>query len=101
MTTVINWWNEVWSTTAPTPISFLLLSSLLTPFALTYLLVVPVLFYDSRLNHTGLIALIEGTMALQWAASSISTAIFITERMCFGKVCNLAQAATVLGVFEW
>jgi UDP-3-O-[3-hydroxymyristoyl] glucosamine N-acyltransferase len=44
---------------------------------------------------------VEGSMALLWAASSIAAAVFVTERMCIGRVCALAQGAVVLGVFEW
>ena len=40
-------------------------------------------------------------MSLLWAAGSIAAAVFVTERMCIGRVCALAQGAVVLGVFEW
>ena len=40
-------------------------------------------------------------MALLWAASSMTSAVEVTERMCFGSVCGMAQAVVVLGVFEW
>lgn len=98
---VINWWNETWTTQAPAPISLLLFTSLLTPLVLMYLLIVPVHFVKSRLNHAGLIIFTEGAMMLLWAAGSIANAEFIRERVCFGTVCDLAIAATVLGIFQW
>lgn len=99
--TVINWWNETWSATSPTPLSLLLFSSLLTPPALTYLLLIPAYCSNSRWNSPGLVACVEGSMGLLWAASSITTAMYVTERVCFGRVCAVAQGAVVLGVFEW
>ncbi|KAM0723639.1 hypothetical protein Q7P37_000627 [Cladosporium fusiforme] len=98
---VINWWNENWSSDAPVSISSMLFCSLITPFALTYLLVVPVWCDDSKLNHPAVTAGIEGTMALIWALSSISTAVMTSERVCFGTVCSIAKAAIALGILEW
>lgn len=91
----------MWTAQAPGPLSLLLCTSLLTPFALTYLLVVPYHFSKSRLNYGGLIVFIEGMMMLQWAAGAIANAEFLRVRVCFGTVCDLAIAATVLGIFEW
>lgn len=101
MNIVINWWNENWSSAAPISISSLLFCSLITPFALTYLLIAPVWFADSKLNHTAVITGIEGTMSLVWALSSISTAVMTGERVCFGTVCMIAKAAIALGILEW
>lgn len=98
---VINWWNEYWSAAPPIPLGFLLFSSLITPFALTYLLIIPVYFTETAFYSPALIACIEGLMALAWSASSISTAVFISDKVCFGQVCDFIRAAVVLGVFQW
>lgn len=98
---VINWWNENWSSNAPVSISALLFCSLITPFSLAYLLLVPVWFGDSKLNHSALITAIEGTMALVWALSSISTAVMTGQRVCFGTVCGIAKAAIAMGILQW
>ncbi|KAM0690124.1 hypothetical protein Q7P36_008891 [Cladosporium allicinum] len=83
------------------PLNFLLLSSLITPFALTYILAIPARYPSSKWNSTKLFASVEGSMALLWAASSMTSAVEVTDRMCFGSVCGMAQAVVVLGVFEW
>jgi hypothetical protein len=87
--------------TSPNPLSFLILSSLLTPIALIYLLFIPARYPKSKWNRTRTMACVEGSMALLWAASSITTAVYVTERMCVGRVCAMAQGAVVLGIFEW
>jgi hypothetical protein len=68
---------------------------------LTYLLFFPTHHPNSKWNSAGMVACVEGAMALLWAASSVTTAVYVTERICFGKVCAMAQGAVVLGVFEW
>lgn len=99
--TVINWWNEYWSAAPPLSLGLLLFSSLITPLALAYLLTIPVYFTETAFYSPALIACMEGLMALTWAGSSISTAVFISNRECFGQVCDFARAAVVLGVFQW
>ena len=99
--TVINWWNEYWSSAAPLSLGLLLFSSLITPLALIYLLIIPVYFTETAFYSPALIACVEGLMAFAWAGTSISTAKFISDRECFGQVCNMARAAIVLGMFQW
>jgi len=84
-----------------TPLVFLLLSSLLTPLALVYLLVIPARYPKSRWSSARSAACVEGAMAFLWAASSVASAVNVTEEMCIGGVCTMAQGVVVLGVFQW
>lgn len=101
MDIVVEWWHEFHNTPAPIPFSFLLLSSLITPFVAAYVAIVPAYLGHTRLNRAGLMTCIEVFMAVLWGASSISSAVYISQRVCFGQVCNLAEAAVVIGFFQW
>lgn len=98
---VVQWWHDLYSAPAPMPLSFLLLSSLVTPFAAAYLAIVPAYFGHTSLNQAGLITCIEALMAALWGASSISNAAYLSHRVCFGQVCNLAKAAVVIEFLQW
>lgn len=101
MDIVVEWWHEFYNAPAPIPFSFLLFSSLITPFVAAYLAIVPAYLGHTRLNRAGLITCIEVLMAVFWGASSISSAVYISHRVCFGQVCNLAKTAVVIGFFQW
>jgi hypothetical protein len=101
MDIVVEWWHEFYNAPAPIPFSSLLLSSLITPFVAVYLAIVPAYLGHTRLNRAGLMTCIEVLMAVLWGASSISSAVYISQRVCFGQVCNMAKAAVVIGFFQW
>jgi hypothetical protein len=71
------------------------------PLALIYLIALPAYRPTSKWNAKGIVACVEGPMALLWAAGSIAGAVQVTEQMCIGGVCAVAQGVVVLGVFEW
>jgi hypothetical protein len=87
MGTVVKWWHEFHHAPAPIPLSFLLLSSFITPSVAAYLAIVPAYFGHTTLNRAGL-------MTVLWGASSTLSAVYISHRVCFGQVCNLAKANT-------
>ncbi len=90
-----------WGTVAPSSICFLLLNCIVTLPALAYLIMEPSHSTTSRLSYHLVVTGIDGIVAMLWLASFIVTAIFLSERLCFGMVCSAAKAATALGALEW
>jgi hypothetical protein len=73
----------------------------ITLITLTYLIVVPMFFSESKLNHAGVISGVEGLTMIFWFAGFVALAVFLSHRVCFGAVCSAAKAAAVFGAFEW
>jgi len=98
---VANWWGGYWNASAPSEIAFLLFCSVFTLITLTYLIVVPMRFSETKANHTGVITGVEGLTMVFWFAGFITLAVWLGNRVCFGNVCNAAKAAAAFGAFAW
>lgn len=85
MGTVVKWWHEFHHAPAPIPLSFLLLSSFITPSVAAYLAIVPAYLGHTTLNRAGLMTCIEVHMSVLWGASSILSAVYISHRVCLAK----------------
>lgn len=75
--------------------------AVITLITLAYLIFVPMRYGESKLNHAGVIAGIEGLTMIFWFASFVALAVFVGNRVCFGHVCSAAKAAAAFGAFEW
>jgi len=98
---VANWWSGYWHNLAPSEINFLLFTSVWTIVALVYLIVVPWRFANSAAGHKYGILAAEGLTMLFWFAGFVALAVFLSNRVCFGQVCNVAKAAVVFASLEW
>ncbi|GAB7333221.1 hypothetical protein MBLNU13_g04875t1 [Cladosporium sp. NU13] len=98
---VANWWSGYWHAGAPSQVSFLLFCSVITLITLAYLIVVPMRFAETKLNHAGIITGVEGLTMVFWFAGFVALAVFLGDRVCFGHVCSAAKAAAAFGAFEW
>jgi hypothetical protein len=78
--------TPVWSLTA-------LIALIAIQFKFTQLTATPA-------GRYGVLAL-EGTTMLFWFAGFVALAVFLADRICFGQVCNVARAGTVIGGFSW
>lgn len=96
-----NWWGSYWNAGAPSQVAFLLFCSVITLITLAYLILIPMRYTDSKLNHSGVILTIEGLTMMFWFAGFIALAVFLNNRVCFGHVCSAAKAAAAFGAFEW
>jgi hypothetical protein len=87
----------------PTPMSFLVFAPVWSLAALIALVVVQFKFTHltaSPAGRYGLLAL-EGTTMLFWFAGFVALAVFLADRICFGQVCDVARAGTVIGGLSW
>jgi hypothetical protein len=78
-----------------------LFCSVITLITLAYLIVVPMRFAETKLNHAGIITGVEGLTMVFWFAGFVALAVFLGDRVCFGHVCSAAKAAAAFGAFEW
>jgi hypothetical protein len=87
----------------PTPMSFLVFAPVWSLSALIVLVAVQFKFTQltaSSAGRYGLLAL-EGTTMLFWFAGFVALAVFLADRICFGQVCDVARAGTVIGGLSW
>lgn len=86
---------------APSEINFLIFASVWSVLALAYLVVVPWKFSGSIVGHKFGILAAEALTMLFWFAGFLALAVFLSNRVCFGQVCNVAKAAVVFASLEW
>jgi hypothetical protein len=101
---VVDWWSDWWNRSSPSPINFLLFTSIWTLLVLLYLILVPWRFSGllERNKWAGMsIAILEGVTMIFWFAGFVALAVWLGRRTCVGGVCSAAKAATVFAAFEW
>ncbi|KAF4554135.1 Hypothetical protein D9617_5g070120 [Elsinoe fawcettii] len=96
---VANWWSGYWRAYSPSQINFLVFTSVWTVLALAYLVLSQWRF--ERFAHKFAILGVEALTMLFWFAGFIALAVFLSDRVCFGNVCNSAKAAAAFAAFEW
>jgi hypothetical protein len=84
---------------SPSQINFLIFNSIWTILTLVYVTVVPMKFPRA----TPLYALLgaDCLAMIFWFAGFIALAVFLTSRVCFGNVCNVARTAVAFSAAEW
>jgi len=98
---VSNWWSKYWRDMAPAEINFLLFSSVWTLISLVYLVgtTVPQLRLGRFANRYAALAIEALTMAF-WLRGFVALAVFLSARVCFGNVCNVAKAGVVSPLYS-
>lgn len=101
--TVSSWWSTHWRQSSPMEINFLIFTPTWTVLALAPLLVVPL-----RLPHLlasapakwAMLAL-EGLTMVYWFGGFVALSVFLSDRICFGLVCDVARASTAISALNW
>lgn len=93
------WWSGHWYDWSPSQVNFLVFTSVWTLLALAYLVIAPWKFPTAA--HKYAVLAVEALTMLFWFAGFIALAVFLTDRPCYGTVCNDAKALTVFAAFEW
>ncbi|OCK77961.1 hypothetical protein K432DRAFT_303022 [Lepidopterella palustris CBS 459.81] len=96
---VANWWSGHWHDLSPSEVNFLIFSSVWTLLALAYLIIAPARFPNAAHKY-GILAA-EAITMIFWFAGFIALAVFLSDRVCFGRVCDAAKAGTAFAAFEW
>ncbi|KAH8716923.1 membrane-associating domain-containing protein [Phaeosphaeriaceae sp. PMI808] len=100
---VSSWWSTHWRQSSPSEVNFLIFAPAWTLLALAPLIVVPLKFssmLSSRGAQIGMLAL-EGLTMLHWFGGFIALAVFLSDRICFGTVCDVARASTAISGLNW
>jgi hypothetical protein len=84
---------------SPVEFNFLIFSSVWTLLALTYLTVVSARF--PRLAHRFATLGADALTMTFWFGGFVALAVFLSSRVCFGNVCNVAKAAVGFAALEW
>jgi hypothetical protein len=100
---VSSWWSSHWRQSSPSEVNFLIFAPSWTILALAPLIAIPLRFshlLSSSLAKWGLLAL-EGLTMLYWFGGFIALAVFLSDRICFGTVCDVARASTAISALNW
>lgn len=99
--TVSNWWANYWRDMSPVEINFLLFSSVFSLITTIYLTLAALNKLPAiAANRFALLAADAVTMMF-WFGGFIALAVFLSSRVCFGNVCNVAKASVAFGALNW
>lgn len=84
---------------SPSEINFLIFASVFSMLSLIYLLVAPMKFPRAAPQYA--LLAVEGIAMTFWFAGFVALAVFLSSRICFGNVCNVAKAAVVFSAVDW
>ena len=99
--TVSNWWANYWRDMSPVEINFLLFSSVFSLVTTIYLTLAALNKLPAiAANRFALLAADAVTMMF-WFGGFIALAVFLSSRVCFGNVCNVAKASVAFGALNW
>jgi hypothetical protein len=84
---------------SPSEINFLIFSCVWTILTLLYVAVVPMKFPRVAPQYALLGA--DCLAMIFWFSGFIALAAFLTPRVCFGNVCNVARAVIAFSAAEW
>jgi hypothetical protein len=86
---------------SPTEINFLLFCSVFSLITTTYLGLAAINKLPAAANNRWALLAADATTMTFWFAGFIALAVFLSRRVCFGNVCNIAKAAVAFGAFNW
>jgi len=96
---VSNWWANYWRDMSPAEINFLVFASVWTLLSLTYVVIAPLKF--PQFAHKWAMLGADALTMTFWFGGFVALAVFLSARVCFGNVCNVARAAVAFSAFEW
>ncbi|KAF2711018.1 hypothetical protein K504DRAFT_489966 [Pleomassaria siparia CBS 279.74] len=103
MAYVSSWWTSHWRQLSPAEVNWLVFAPVWTLVALIALVALPwkmPQYTNSKVSSMALFAL-EALTMVHWLAGFIALAVFLSDRICFGTVCQVAKAGTVIAAFQW
>lgn len=100
---VSSWWTTHWRQSSPSEVNFLIFTPAWSLLALIPLLLIPLRFshlLNTPAGRYGLFALESLTM-LYWFTGFVALSVFLSDRICFGMVCDIARASAGVSAFSW
>lgn len=77
----------------------MIFASVWSLLSLIYLLVVPMKFPRAAPQYA--LLAVDGVAMTFWFAGFVALAVFLSSRICFGNVCNVAKAAIAFSAIDW
>lgn len=84
---------------SPSEINFVIFASVWSVLTLIYLVVAPMTFPRAAPQYA--LLAVDGIAMTFWFAGFIALAVFLSSRICFGNVCNVARASVAFSAAEW
>jgi Membrane-associating domain len=86
---------------SPVEINFLLFSSVFSLVTTIYLSLAALNKLPAIANNRFALLAADAMTMTFWFAGFIALAVFLSSRVCFGNVCNVAKASVAFGAFNW
>lgn len=86
---------------SPIEINFLLFCSVFSLATSIYLSLAALNKLPAAANHRFALLAADAMTMTFWFAGFIALAVFLSSRVCFGNVCNVAKASVAFGAFNW
>ncbi|USP80551.1 hypothetical protein yc1106_07825 [Curvularia clavata] len=104
MAYVSSWWSSHWRQSSPMEINYLIFAPAWSLLTLAPLILISLSKFshlaEQRMVKWALLA-IEGMTMLFWLSGFVSLGVFLSGRICFGMVCDVARASTALSAISW
>jgi hypothetical protein len=98
---VTNWWANYWRDMSPVEINFLLFSSVFSLLTTIYLTLAALNKLPSLLANRYALLAADAVTMMFWFGGFVALAVFLSSRVCFGNVCNVAKASVAFGAMNW
>jgi len=99
---VANWWSKYWRDLSPAEIPFLLFSAVWTLLSLTYMVGASLSrFQGTKIANRYAILGADALTMTFWFGGFVALAVFLSARVCFGNVCNVAKAGVAFAALQW
>ncbi|KIV98933.1 uncharacterized protein PV09_09319 [Verruconis gallopava] len=98
---VSNWWANYWRDEVPAEIILLLFASVFSLITTMYLSLAALNKLPAIAANRYALLAADGLTMTFWFAGFVALAVFLSSRVCFGNVCNIAKAAVAFGAFSW
>jgi len=98
---VSNWWANYWRDMSPTEVNFLLFSSVFSLITTTYLSLAALNKLPALASNRYALLGADVMTMIFWFGGFVALAVFLSTRVCFGNVCNVAKASVAFGALNW
>lgn len=86
---------------APVEINFLLLSSVFSLLTTIYLTLAALNKLPAIASNRFALLAADAVTMMFWFGGFVALAVFLSSRVCFSNVCNVAKASVAFGALNW
>ncbi|CAA9963624.1 hypothetical protein P3342_010055 [Pyrenophora teres f. teres] len=104
MAYVSSWWASHWRQSSPMEINYLIFAPAWSILALIPIIATSTNKYKHLAEQPSVkwaVLGLEGLTMLFWFSGFVALGVFLSGRICFGMVCDVARASTVISAVNW